>query len=164
MLPSYLFLFLRPLFRSFLRPFSINILLENFEGQFCQYRSSSTGIPSWYDDGDAGTGRASVPTNLPNEDQHVLEQSIQRHLWLLVALFLILTMIIVLILLYEWYTGLYYRPCRGGGKHGTDRSSCTPRRRRTIGIIQDVSLEEIRYDNDTNNHNHNLAVYTVDFS
>ena len=86
-------------------------------------------------------------------------------MWLLVALFLILTMIIVLILLYEWYTGLYYRPCRGsgsGGAHGTDSSSCTPRRRRTIGIIQDVSLEEIR--DDTNNHNHNLAVYAVDFS
>lgn len=140
-------------------------ILENFEGQFCQYRSSTTGITSWYDDEDGdGTDIASVPTNyLQNEDHHGIEQSIQRHLWLLVALFLILTMIIVLILLYEWYTGLYYRPCRGsGGEHGTDSNSCTPRRRRTIGIIQDVSLEEIR--DDTNNHNHNLAVYAVDFS
>lgn len=145
-------------------------ILENFEGQFCQYRSSTTGIPSWSDEDVDGTGRASVSsTNLQNDDHHGIEQSIQRHLWLLVALFLILTMIIVVILLYEWYTGLYYRPCRGGGsggKHGTESSSsCTPRRRRrTIGIIKDVSLEEIRYDNDTNNHNHNLAVYTVDFS
>ena len=106
-------------------------------------------------------------TSFQNEDPDIIEQSIQRPLWILSVLFLLLTLIIVLILLYGWYTGMYRRPCRSGGsggEHGTDSCGCTPRRRRrrTIGIIKDVSLEEIRYDNDTTNHN--LAVYAVDFS